>query len=207
MNEFQTIIDISLPLDRGTPIYPNNPPLTITSHQGEFTAHSVISMGSHTGTHIDTPRHVSAERDGLESYSLSQFVGRAIVVDATASQEKITTQDIAGVNIRRGDRVLFKTKNSARGFKEFYSDYVYLDGDCAEYLKDVGVLLVGIDALSIKQRGGADQRPHTTLLEHNIVVLEGIDLNHVEPGEYILACLPMRFTHIDGAPARAVLMR
>jgi len=67
--------------------------------------------------------------------------------------------------------------------------------------------LVAIDYLSIKQRGGADNRPHTSLLENNIVIVEGVDLSKVEAGEYFLVCLPLKFTNIDGATSRALLLR
>ena len=207
MQEFTTIIDITLPLDAQTPLYPNNPAFRVVTHPGATSTHSEVSFGTHTGTHVDTPLHVFAERDGLESYELSQFVGKAIVIDVTQSQEKITRADIAHVALKAGDRVLFKTGNSERGFAEFYPDYVYLDGDCAEYLAEVGVGLVGIDALSIKQRGSDDHRSHTVLLDKNIVILEGVNLKAVEAGEYMLVCLPPRFSHIDGAPVRALLMR
>ncbi len=207
MNEFSTIIDISLPLNEHTPLYPNNPKVSVATHVGETSTHSLISFGTHTGTHVDTPRHVFPDRDGLESYTLSQFVGKAKVIDMTHVVEKITREDIATAAIASDDRILFKTQNSMRGFAQFYPDYVYVDGDCAEFLAEIGVGLVGIDALSVKQRGSHDHRAHTALLEKNIVILEGINLKDVEPGEYMLVCLPLPFTHIDGSPSRALLLR
>jgi len=207
MFEFTTIIDISLPLDEHTPLYPNNPAMKVIPHVGETSTHSEISLGTHTGTHVDTPLHVFPQRDGLESYGLSQFIGKAIVIDVTTAKEKITIADIAHVSLNQGDRVIFKTTNSERGFAEFYPDYVYLDGDCAEYLARIGVALVGIDALSIKQRGSNDHRSHTALLDKNIVILEGINLKGVEAEEYMLVCLPPRFSHIDGSPVRALLLK
>jgi arylformamidase len=69
-----------------------------------------------------------------------------------------------------------------------------------------GVTLVGIDYLSIAPRH--DPAPtHSVLLEAGTVILEGLDLRGVEPGAYDLACLPLRITGSDGAPARALLRR
>ncbi len=207
MENYRELIDISLPLDATTTIYPGNPSVVRIEHRGAASTHSEITIGSHTGTHVDTPMHVFHERDGLEEFALTQFVGKALVIDVTMAVEKITLEDMAHVMVVPGMRILFKTANSARGFSEFHSDYIYLDGDCAVYLAEQGVALVGIDAFSIKKRGGTDTRPHTVLLEKNIVILEGIDLSMVEAGEYTILCLPLKFSNIDGSPVRAVLMR
>ena len=201
------IIDISIRLTASTIIYPGNPTVEIQEVRGASSTHSRITLGSHTGTHIDAPRHVFPDRGGVDVFTLSQLVGPAIVVDCTNAIEKITRQDLENAGVEKGARVLLKTQNSLRGFDSFYDDYVYLDGDCAEWLAETGVTLVGIDYLSIKQRGSSDHRPHTALLERDIVILEGIDLSHVEAGEYTLCCLPLSLPGLDGAPARAVLMR
>jgi arylformamidase len=119
---------------------------------------------------------------------------------------KETLEFLKSKKIQTGERILLKTKNSIRGFKEFYNDYIYLDGNSADYLAELKVLLVGIDSLSIKKRGGADHRPHTSLLSKNIPIIEGLDLSSVAEGEYELFCLPLNFTDIEGGPARAVLI-
>jgi arylformamidase len=46
---------------------------------------------------------------------------------------------------------------------------------------------------------------HLRLLTAGVVILEGLDLSLVEPGDYELICLPLRLTGIEGAPARAML--
>jgi arylformamidase len=99
-----------------------------------------------------------------------------------------------------------KTSNSLRGYDRFYADYVWLDGDAAIFLAGKGIALFGIDYLSVKQKGGADNRPHTALLDKDIVIFEGLDLSAVEPGRYFFAGLPLRLVGLDGAPARAVLL-
>lgn len=205
--EYKEIIDISLDINNQTIIYPGNPEVQVEEFAGATSTHSNISLGSHTATHVDAPKHVFKDGGGLETFDLKQFVGPAKVIDASSATEKITIADLDGLDIKAGDRVLFKTKNSTRGFGEFYDDFIYLDGDLADWLVEKKVALVGVDYLSIKQRGGSDNRPHTSLLEHNIVIVEGLDLLKVEAGDYFLVCLPLKLTNIDGAPARAVLLR
>ena len=70
----------------------------------------------------------------------------------------------------------------------------------------LGVKLVGIDYLSIEQFRSGHHRTHRTLLAKNVVIVEGLNLQGIDPGEYDLVCLPLRLEGLDGAPARAVLI-
>jgi len=205
------IIDISLSLNNQTPVYPGNVPLAVSIHHAipeHATQLSSITMGSHTGTHVDAPAHAVVGASALDKIPLENFVGPCRVLDFSLEVgDSVTKEMLQSKNIKRGERVLLKTKNSLRSFKEFYDDYVYLSGDGAEYLASLSSLAVGIDALSIKQRGSSDHRPHTALLSKNIPIIEGLNLTSVSEGEYQLFCLPLNFTGIDGAPARAILIQ
>ncbi len=203
------IYDVSVALNENTVIYPGNVPLSIEVHH-EMPAHtthlSKITMGSHTGTHVDAPRHAVRTGASLDAISLETFIGPCRVLDCTASSGSVTASDLGRHAILRGDRILLKTQNSLRGFEKFYDDYVYLDGDAADYLAHLEIKLFGIDYFSVKQRGSKDQRPHTSLLSKNIPIIEGLDLSKVPAGEYTLICLPLKFTGIEGAPARVILI-
>jgi arylformamidase len=169
---------------------------------------SSITFGSHTGTHIDAPGHAIQGALFLDKIPLETFIGTCRVLDfSKESNEGVTLEFLKNKNIKNSERILLKTRNSIRGFETFYDDYVYLDGEGADYLAELGVALVGIDALSIKKRGSNDHRPHLALLSKNIPIIEGLDLSKVVEGEYELFCLPLNFTNIDGAPARAILIQ
>lgn len=204
------IIDISLPLNNDTPIYPENVPLSVSVHHAmpEYATHlSSIIFGSHTGTHIDAPAHAIVGALTLDKIPLNSFLGTCRVLDFSQEKNEAVTQEmLKNKNIKKGERILLKTHNSIRGFEKFYEDYVYLDGNGADYLASLDVLLVGIDSLSIKKHGSPDQRPHTSLLEKNIPIIEGLNLVAADEREYELICLPLNFTGIEGAPARAVLI-
>ncbi len=205
------IIDISLPLNNQTPVYPGNVSLSVSIHHAipeHATQLSTITMGSHTGTHIDAPAHAVAGAMTLDKIPLENFIGPCRVFDLSKEDdEAVTKKMLEDKNVKKGERILLKTRNSLRGLKEFYDDYVYLDGDAADYLAGISVMLVGIDALSIKKRGGDDHRPHTSLLSKNIPIIEGLNLTNVSEGSYELFCPPLNFTNIDGAPTRAVLIQ
>ena len=203
----EKIIDISLPIDEKTVVYPGNPKVNIKTMYGKTSTYSEIKFGSHTATHIDAPKHVFKRGFGVDKIDLKKVIGECRVLDMTNVKEAVKVGDLKKVNIKKGERILVKTKNSQKGFKKFYNDYIYLDGSAAEFLAQKKILLFGIDYLSVKKRGGKDTRPHTSLLKKGIVIFEGLDLSKVKPGKYFFIGLPLKFTNLDGSPARAVLLR
>jgi len=205
--KYRRIFDISRPLEQGAVVYPGNPPIYIKKLRSKTSWLSEISFGSHTGTHVDAPRHAFRAGAPLESFPLKAFVGPCRVLDMTRVRGGIAVRDLERARMKKGERILFKTKNSSRGYKKFYDDYVYLESEAAEYMARRALHLVGIDSLSIKKRGRADNRAHTALLKKGIVILEGLDLSAVKPGKYFFICLPLRFVGIDGSPARAILLQ
>lgn len=206
MTTRKKIIDISLPLDHSSVVYPGNPVVEIEEHKGATSVHSKLTLGTHTGTHIDAPRHVFNDGQGIDEMDLDAFYGDCKVLDMTHVIGSVTQADLMGREILKGDRIILKTSNSERGFDAFYDDYVYLDGDCAEYLADIKIALIAIDYFSIKQRGGSDNRPHTAFLEKNIPIIEAVNLKSVDEGSYTLSAFPLRIKNGDGSPARVVLI-
>jgi arylformamidase len=140
-------------------------------------------------------------------------MGPAAVVAFPTSVMAIQPQDLIEQGIEEIDaeyrkRILLKTRNSELLTQDptFHRDYTYLTPEGADYLVKYGVQLVGIDYLSIEQFRSGHHRTHRTLLEHNVVIVEGLKLDGVPPGVYELRCLPLRIKGCDGAPARAVLL-
>lgn len=208
MYQYKKIIDISLTLNNETIIYPGNPPFeikTFKSASGSST-NSQFSTSTHNGTHIDSPGHAFEDGLDIDDLSLSTFIGPCRVIDLSSSVGSIAVSDLEKKHIVRGERILLKTANSERGFSTFYEDYAYLSGEGATYLANLGVTLVGIDALSVKQKGSKDNTPHTALLSKLIPIIEGLDLKHVAEGEYTLIAFPLKINAKDGAPARVVLL-
>jgi len=199
------LYDITRTLSPDMAIYPGNPPVEFEVHEGETSTHTRIVLGTHTGTHVDAPRHVFRHGKGVDELSLEKLCGRCRIFDLRGVKEKITIADLEPYAIEKGERILVRTTNSERDFEDFYDDFVYLDGDCADYLIEKGICLFGIDYLSVKKKGGNDHRPHTSLLEKEIIILEGLDLRTISEGFYDLFALPLKLEGIDGASVRAIL--
>jgi arylformamidase len=105
-------------------------------------------------------------------------------------------------------RLLFKTRNSRlwREKKSFDEHYVGVSWDAARWLVDHGIALVGIDYLSVELYDAGQPNTHRTLLGAGVIVVEGLDLDGIAPGDYTLACLPLKIQNGDGGPCRAMLL-
>ncbi|MPZ22686.1 MAG: cyclase family protein [Dehalococcoidia bacterium] len=173
---------------------------------GDICNVSRLEIGSHTGTHIDAPRHFIEGAPGVDEIPLNALVGPASVIDATALTTNIDRDALIQLGVRGPERIILKTRNSSLWSSQAFSaDYVGLAEDGARYLVEIGARLVGIDYLSIAP--ASDPVPtHLALLGAGVVIVEGLDLREVEPGDYELVCLPLAVAGCDGAPARAMLL-
>ena len=206
------ILDISVPVLHGGLVYPGNPEIRIEPHselaRGASSNLSMISFGSHTGTHVDAPSHFFEGGSTVDRLALDVLIGPARVIAVPDDVMSVTAEFLQQQGLDGADRLLLRTRNS--GFlreREFRKDFTYVAPDAAAYLVSVGVKLVGVDYLSVEQFRSGHHRTHRTLLERGIVIVEGLDLSGVEPGMYEFCCLPLRLEGLDGAPARAVLMQ
>jgi arylformamidase len=205
------LIDVSVPLQSGLPTYPGNPEFELQAvkriAEGGSSNVSRLILGTHSGTHVDAPRHFFEQGTGVDHLSLDLLVGRARVV-AMTRRGGIGEPDLAEAGLREDIRVLLKTPNSALWNSDrFHEDYTYLTEAGARYLVQQGVKVVGIDYLSVEQFKKAGAPAHHTLLSQGVVIIEGLNLAEADPGMYEMYCLPLRIAGADGAPARVVLRR
>jgi arylformamidase len=201
------IFDISVDLYNGMPAFPGDPApdikriLTIPPDNANV---SIISMGSHTGTHVDPPLHFIEGGLPLDRIPVDHLYGRAEVIDLAHVETGITADDLKGTKEKI---LLFKTTNSKLWrYTEFRKDFVYVDESAARWLVDHDVKTMAIDYLSVGSFKGGEA-VHRILLGAGITVVEGVDLSGVEPGIYTFACLPLKIRGGDGGPARAFLVR
>jgi len=202
------IHDITVPIQVDMPIYAGDPDVELervsSIADGGHANVSKLSMGVHTGTHVDAPVHFIEGAPGMESVSLDALCGPAVVVDGTSiSGDSIGESHLEAIEIPEGtERVLLKTRNSELwNQKEFTRDFLRLDGSGARFVVARGIRTIGIDYLSV-----GDHEAHRELLGAGVVPVEGLDLREIEPGEYTFVCLPLDLVGSDGAPARAILI-
>ena len=203
-------IDVSVPLRSGMVHWPDNPPVSIERmldiERGDVANVSRLSLGVHTGTHMDAPVHFFRTGKGIDTMPLSATIGLARVIEIR-DPESIKPEELYPYQIQPGERILFKTRNSARCWQsdDFVEDFVYISQEAARYLAAQQVQTVGVDYLSVGGFFKDGVETHYALLEAGIWVIEGLDLSKVEPGIYELICLPLKIEGSDGAPSRAIL--
>jgi arylformamidase len=202
------IHDITVPLAAGMSTYPGDPPFVLESVQRLSDSPyelSRLALSTHTGTHVDAPRHFIPGGASVDQLPLEILLGKARVVELLV-RETVGRVDLEALDLRDDLRVLLKTRMSGQLLRPgYHQDHVHLSEDAALYLAQAGIKLVGIDYLSVDRFGSTDFPAHRALLGAGVIVLEGLDLSEVEPGEYEMACLPLRIAGGDGAPARVVL--
>jgi arylformamidase len=207
------IYDVSLPISNLLPTWPGDPSVSLERAnaiaRGDAANVSRLEAGVHTGTHVDAPVHFVEGATGIDSIPIETLVGPCLVVAADPPGKELRPEDLPDTP---HTRVLFKTRNSRRWTPdpnlEFDRGFVAVGLALAERLVAEGKKLVGVDYLSVETFDAAFEHPvHKTLLEARIVVIEGLDLGAVEPGEYELYCLPLKLVGSDGAPARTILVR
>jgi arylformamidase len=202
-------IDISVPVSPGmTPLWPGSAPITFDTWSslaaGDPVNETVIRMSVHTATHIDAPAHFLKEGPTVEQLDPGAMLGPCRVA-AFPGARTITRPLLEAAGIPEGtERLLLKTDNELRWSPRFYDAYTALDLEAADWVAERGFRLIGIDYLSIQSFTESDD-VHLRLLGAGVIVLEGLDLSLVEPGDYELLCLPLRLTGTEGAPARAML--
>ncbi len=211
------IVDLSHPLDDGTPVYPGDPvarfePATTIAEHGYNVLH--VRMGSQTGTHVDAPFHFLADGARIDELPLALFLAPAVVVDVRgrAPHTALTWADLAPVadRLAPGRMLLLHTGWDAHWGTDAYFDHPFLDGEAAERLVAAGVRTVGLDALSLDETvlGGEPAggfAAHLAVLGAGGVIVENLrNLAALPPGEPVVSVLPLRLAGADGAPVRAV---
>lgn len=205
------IYDVTRTLHPDMPTWPGEPGPTLTPlkqmSQGHPADVSHLALGVHTGTHVDAPSHFIPGAAAVETLPLTALIGPARVV-SIEHERAIGVGELERAGLEGVERVLFRTRNSEEaGGTAFNEGFVHLEPEAARWLVSRGARLVGVDYLSVESFGAAEPLTHRTLLGAGVVIVEGLDLSGVPPGDYQLTCLPLKLQGSDGAPARVVLTR
>ncbi len=199
------IHDISDLLDKDVEVYPGDPGVEIQQIKNVSATGwnlTKFSMGSHTGTHLDSPMHISDDGIGIDSIPLHQCLGKSKVLDFTHIEygKCISQADLEESDIQEEDIIIIKTRNSLTNNREFHSDSVSFDVDAAQYLVKKQIKAIGIDHFTI-----GSKEIHTTFLYNNVLIYESLNLLDIEAGQYYFIGLPWKIK-TEGSPVRAILI-
>lgn len=202
------IHDISMTVHSDMQVYKSRqemrPELKITRDFDDSAAReTTLCMNLHTGTHMDMPLHFIPGGATVDQFDISRLVTACHVIDLTGVDLAIHAEDLMPFDIREGETILFKTKNSLS--EDFDFEFVYLATDGAEFLAAKGINCVGTDSLGI-ERAQSDHGTHKTLLGAGIIIIEGLRLKDVPQGRYELCAVPIKIAGAEAAPVRAFLI-
>jgi len=217
------IIDLTHPITENMPMFPgiDTPRLHVAHSIKEYGfMETLISLYSHTGTHIDAPAHLYANGATLDKYPIEQFVGKALVVDCRRlkKEEKIPISllEEQGDKLDEADFILFLTGHSLLwGSPEYFSGFPILSHEVVEWVNRRKLKGIGIDAPSFDpvtnsglEQAGDELHNHRAILKtNNTILLENLcKLEEVGKGLFTLCALPLSTVNADGAPARVAAL-
>lgn len=209
-------IDLSEALATGDLVYPDAVPATTLvpfTGEGDGRPHvSVLTTTTHSGTHIDAPRHFFPDGLTVDQIPLDRLHGVACVKRLEVGElEPIGPKELEGAEpaLRRGEMLFLSTGWDRRRGTPSYVRHPYLTADAADWIVDQGASLLGVDVITpevpIEQRP-ADYRldVHTTLLGAGVLIIEQLRLSEVAGRRVEVMALPIAVVGGDGAPARVV---
>lgn len=201
------MIDISRRLEKGVPTWPGDTAFSYEVSWSKEQSGSVnvgkLTMSIHTGTHIDSPFHFDNNGCKVMDLDLQLYIGPARMIDVTG-KSSIGAEDLAAYDLDGVTRLLLRTSSWSNP-DVFPSEITYLKADLAAFLNKKGIRLIGVDVPSVDPLDSKELAAHHGLHAYDIHILEGLALDHVNPGDYELIALPLPLAEADGSPVRAVL--
>ena len=212
----RTYHDLSHLISQDMQVYPGDPQPRFepfaTMEKDKINVTRIV-LGSHTGTHVDAPKHFFADGNGIDSEPLNKFIGEAIILDLSnvIDDKGITDADLENYSkvIKRNDILILYTGSNNKPNKDSKSNnFTYLDLSAVEWIIRHGTKCVGIDTLSVEKYGFKEGLTHKKLLSNNVGIIENLNsrlLREFVGKRMFLVCLPLMLNGIDGSPARAIL--
>ncbi|MFX1520376.1 MAG: cyclase family protein [Promethearchaeota archaeon] len=215
--QIKEIIDISVSLENGMPVYPGDPSPDFKATR-TLKEHGVLvtqmQLGTHTGSHMDAPLHFIEGGKSIDELDLTKLVTEAIVLDLSYKKmgSAITVDDLEKFSeeIRKDEGILIYTGTSKFwGDERILRNYSYIDPLAAEWLVEKKVSIVGIDCLSVEKYKADAPETHKTLLSAGIPLIETLssNLEKITGERVLLIALPLKIKGRDAAPARVIAIR
>lgn len=206
-----TLLDLTHTITEDMPVYPGTEPPRLSpanTIERDGFRETLLSLYSHTGTHMDAPAHILPGASTLDALNVDDFAGSGAVVDCSDldPEERISPARLSGLDLARTDFVLFLTGHSRHwGSPRYFDPYPVPSRETAELLAASGVKGVGIDAISVDPLDAADLPNHRIFFTSGLVIVENLTgLEALLGKRFTFFALPLKFDNADGAPVRAV---
>ena len=203
------ILDLTHLIEEAMPVYPETEPPKLTP-SNTFEQHgfreTLLTMGSHTGTHMDAPAHMRVDRPQLDELPASAFCGTAWVLDARgcAPGGEVPAEAVEGA---AGADFLLVCTGWDRFWNtpEYFGRFPVLSEAAVRRAVELGVKGIGLDTMGIDPMDAADFPRHHLMFERGLVIVENLrGLSELAGRRFFFAALPLKYKNADGAPVRAV---
>lgn len=208
----QTVYDLTETITTETTVYPGDPSfekeqVCTIGHDCHFGL-SKMSMSNHMGTHIDFPAHVVEGGKTSNDYSIDQLINDGLIIEVPNHFSSISAKFIRQQTIFPDAFVFFKTQNSnIKKTGQYRDDYVFIEPSAAQALLEKKVKVVGVDYLSIDGPEEETLPVHKLLLSNEVLIVEGLNLKGIEPGQCKIHIAPLKIDNMDGLPARVTAFK
>jgi arylformamidase len=203
------IFDVSRKLINGMPVWPGDTAFNYEVSWPMEESGSVnvgrLELSTHTGTHVDAPFHFDNHGKRIIELDLNLYIGPARVINMLG-KESIGPADLIDIDLDGCQRVLFRTLAWVNP-TEFPEKIPHIEPDLAPFLASKGVKLIGLDVPSVDPIDSKELPAHHSLNKHGIHILESLQLDKIDPGDYELIALPLPLVNGDGSPVRAILRK
>ncbi|WMW21090.1 cyclase family protein [Methanolobus mangrovi] len=205
------IIDITTGISPNTPVYEGDPiPLIekVSSIEKDGFVVSRISIGTHTGTHVDAPSHIFEDGTPVDGLDPESFMGKAVLLDLSLGKGCITSDELGKHYLEYADEndidvVLIKTGTHFESSDT--TDFGRkLAATAGSWIIENGFRVVGVDTLSVDTDPSLPN--HNLFLRNGLNIVEYLNFSDAKAGIYYFICLPLKLVGCDGAPARAILL-
>ncbi|MBN2467514.1 MAG: cyclase family protein [Deltaproteobacteria bacterium] len=190
-----SLIDLSLPIEEGMPVYPGDIQTSIRKLddpkiiEGGWLAHNV-TMSLHAATHVEAPAHAVPSGKLLDQYPLETFVGEVTT---------ITWEEIGHYEVSTPMLFVYSGYDAWWGNEKYYSAPA-LTPEQAKWIGGLDIKIFGNDTGS-----AGDVNAHRKILEHDILIIESLcNLKSLLYKKARAMLFPLKFVNMESSPVRVV---
>lgn len=208
-----TIVDLTALVTDKMPVFPGDPHYRKewhTYYESYPVCCSILTLGPHTGTHVDAPLHFIKGGQSIDQMPIETFTGRALCIDCrSVSQGDIAVEHLKSVAIERDDIVLLFTGWQSRSGKPEFFEMAWpgVSIEAADYLVGLGIKAIGTDTPSIDSiKGlGSGAPAHMAFLGASMPIIESlVNLDKIMNRQVTFTALPLKLEGCEASPVRAI---
>ncbi|MDD6310898.1 MAG: cyclase family protein [Firmicutes bacterium] len=209
------VYDLTHEIQTGMMEFPGDPEIVIEEalvHDTDYCHVNRLQLGSHSGTHIDSPYHFIEDGKRINDYPITKFTGRAVVMDISGRTPgaPVTSLDVQNIKhrVRPGDILIVKSGMNKEYGSPAYLRHPYFPKDAAQAIVDLGISIVAVDFLNVDPTLWEDWQAHPIFLSNDVLIVENLAGTEqlTDRIEYDAYFMPLRIADSDGAPIRAMVV-